>query len=980
MCIRMTFTVLGLIATIPVSAQQQQPDFERIAREAEFLGNAEIRRENNTSFLQYDEETQSWNYTISRKDGSTRSDSVKATELRRGERLDAWEDTDLATLSERPIEDIEAEGEAAKQQLESEQSVYGDAHRLSRSGNRQSTDELLTEDGMWGQTDAMRSTMATVHAEFGGCEVIRENRRTTYTAGVTHEIKTCERYTALTTCSRTREVDTVEQTIEPFTYGASGLTSPQTYHVNLLEHLPSGFDLADAVSELSWDGTVQSVDIDPPWVGNGWQMTLTVVLDPEQFSCEAGCTVNDPECACQLSGTPQSYNAEVGVTILGLRSMMVSEPEGCLEASDGFCSATWQCTDNAPRTINGVVIGAHNAGGLPPLYPHGNHNTPPDSQDPFCWAATATYECPYNIGSAGCWDTPSGLTICHENLPGEVMEPVGGAEINTCPGLIWPGCFEVARDCAGNATGHNGHCYVESVTYACPTTWASENIQTRERFECGNESSLRCLGDDCLPYTSQFRNPPSAGQVESRAKLKALQHLFTDYTYQDDTFTSVWTMAGVPIQCRKSLGGSLDNCNITDDSTTQSYQLLTDLVARVDAGLTTLILADADPSEPETGSAAAMANPSGHRWDVVGQRNLVNTKENVLGDATSADSLVSTAYSRVHSAWGVSAADYLYGSGAHGGLDLSRSSLYRAKNAYDISVRETVPEDWMGTEDEYVLSLNKGLGACLHIGGVCKRNVDQPLNGCAEYMDTFCCYDSHIARIFHEYEPQIAGLAAGGDFGTPEAPQCPGFISLPDGQGFDTLPLNEIVGWEAKAGLAPTTEDVDTRYDQDRLTGQGSHLGPSGRRTRDERTERRLDRIAIDQMRSTVGQEIQSQVDSPVDEPEGPGDIQLRARVMTAKPGDRVRISVMRTGGAGAASVRVTVNPWTGQAAGWPAVDEVVEWGSGEVGAKHVIVPLPGVGPGVAPFTAETSVQLSEASGAALTAAGASGRITVVHR
>lgn len=986
---RVIVPLAGLSSALAVAgpADNEQPaqastTLEYIAIQGEILGDQEVSRERDNSFLQYDESTQSWTYTLRRPDGTTRTDTVRATELRPGERLDAWQDTDLATLGELSIEELEEAGHTAKSRLEQEQSIHGDAHRLTRSDNRMDANRLLAMPDMWGQTDALRSTMATVHEAFGGCELVRENRTATYSAGLTLEFRTCERYTALTTCSRTREVDTVQQALEPFTYGADNITQSLVYQFNLLEYLPAGFDLTDAVAELSWDGTVQAVELDPPWIGNGWQGTLTVMLDPEQFSCPSGCSINDPDCECTLTGTPQNYTAQVAVTIVGLRSMILSEPEGCLEASDGFCSAAWTCTDSTPREVNGVLIGPHNAGALPPLYPNGPQNVPPSSQDPFCWAATATYECPYNLGSAGCWTTPGGMTMCHDNLPGEVLPPQGGAFVSTCEAVIRPGCYVIASECAGNAKGHGDHCYVESVTYACPSEWMSENVETRERFECGNETSLRCLGDDCLPLSSLYRRGPYENQVEARAAMKALQHMSTDYTYQDDTLTSVWTMAGVPVRCRKSLGGALDNCNIVDDSLVQSYQLLTDLVARVDAGLATLSLAAADPNEPETGSAAALASAQNHRWDVVGKRALVNTEENVLGNpGASVSDLVGSAHSRVSSVWGDSAATYLYGTIGGTGVDLSRSSLYRAKVAFDLSVRENAPEDWMGTEDEYLLAVSKGLGACLHIGGMCQRNADHPLNGCAEYYDTFCCYDSHIARILHQNVAAIPGLTAGGDFGTPEEPQCPGFVSLPDGHGMNNLPLAEIIGWEAKAGLAPTADHADTRYSQVRLTGQGSLLGPNNRRTSDERTESRLQRIAIDQMRATVAGELQARGDGPVDEPEGPGEMALATRVLSARPGDRVRVSVLRTGGRGAASVRVSTSTWSGgPVMGWPALDVLLEWGDGETGAKHAVLPLPRVTTGTPAFTSSVDIQLSDPSGAALAGGGSRGRLTVVHR
>lgn len=73
------------------------------------------------------------------------------------------------------------------------------------------------------------------------------------------------------------------------------------------------------------------------------------------------------------------------------------------------------------------------------------------------------------------------------------------------------------------------------------------------------------------------------------------------------------------------------------------------------------------------------------------------------------------------------------------------------------------------TKDEQLLSLKKGDNLCHYVGTYCDSRA--PLGGCVTKKDTYCCFNSVLARIINEQgRPQV-----GRDWGTAQSPQCQGF-------------------------------------------------------------------------------------------------------------------------------------------------------------------------------------------------------------
>jgi conjugal transfer mating pair stabilization protein TraN len=71
-------------------------------------------------------------------------------------------------------------------------------------------------------------------------------------------------------------------------------------------------------------------------------------------------------------------------------------------------------------------------------------------------------------------------------------------------------------------------------------------------------------------------------------------------------------------------------------------------------------------------------------------------------------------------------------------------------------------------QDEQVLSLKRGQNLCVSVGSYCSNDG---LFGCGEVTESYCCFNSHLARIINEQGRTQIGRT----WGEPQLPDCTGF-------------------------------------------------------------------------------------------------------------------------------------------------------------------------------------------------------------
>jgi len=144
-------------------------------------------------------------------------------------------------------------------------------------------------------------------------------------------------------------------------------------------------------------------------------------------------------------------------------------------------------------------------------------------------------------------------------------------------------------------------------------------------------------------------------------------------------------------------------------------------------------------------------------------------------------------------------------------------------------------------EPEYELAAKKQLKVCTDLGTYCESKV---AGVCWVRKESYCCYNSPLARILNEQiKPQL-----GMDFGTPESPCCTGIkVADLDRVDWTQVNLDEWLAILAQTGHLPSAANAAPMLNLDQLTGTGSRLNPqkygaasSGRQDTLTRTQGRM--------------------------------------------------------------------------------------------------------------------------------------------
>jgi conjugal transfer mating pair stabilization protein TraN len=155
---------------------------------------------------------------------------------------------------------------------------------------------------------------------------------------------------------------------------------------------------------------------------------------------------------------------------------------------------------------------------------------------------------------------------------------------------------------------------------------------------------------------------------------------------------------------------------------------------------------------------------------------------------------------------------------------------------------------WTCEQAEFELGAKRELRACHRVGGYCKSKV---LGVCIEKRDSYCCFNTPLARIINEQvRPQL-----GRDWGEPDAPNCGG-LSVTELARVDwsRVNLDEWLGILYETGHFPTLPTL-TLGD---LTGAGSELAVEtlGRPNAADRTAQRAAGIDSEQVRMDTEDEL----------------------------------------------------------------------------------------------------------------------------
>jgi conjugal transfer mating pair stabilization protein TraN len=150
------------------------------------------------------------------------------------------------------------------------------------------------------------------------------------------------------------------------------------------------------------------------------------------------------------------------------------------------------------------------------------------------------------------------------------------------------------------------------------------------------------------------------------------------------------------------------------------------------------------------------------------------------------------------------------------------STLMAAYTAVMIAIM-LIQMIWSCEMPEYELAAKKQLKVCKDLGTYCDSK--EPITGlCWIRKESYCCYNSPLARILNEQiKPQL-----GMGFGTPDKPECSGIkVADLDKVDWNQVNLDEWLGLLALTNHLPTDQNAASMLNLDQLTGTGSRLNPA---------------------------------------------------------------------------------------------------------------------------------------------------------
>ncbi|MCD2450520.1 conjugal transfer mating pair stabilization protein TraN [Methylicorpusculum oleiharenae] len=516
--------------------------------------------------------------------------------------------------------------------------------------------------------------------------------------------------------------------------------------------------------------------------------------------------------------------------------------------SDGICQAGSQLTcSNDPANASGcyvdptsqVMVCGSNLTPAPVVGSSGIRNT--------CMRLQATGHCELNHYGQ-CWTDTAG-THC-------LQPPANGMPSKTCESLETQGCSFIKSQCT--SVLDSGTCWDSVDTYDCGQTVGIPGIQSNTQQQC--VGPIRCMGEDCIAVNrTQSQDFSKAVALLNSAQQMAMD-LQCDYANADlrqKDPSTCQVFKGKPASC-KMVGGAL---SLVDCCETPSGAM--GLGRYIDLLLATSQMDNAvmamDSTSVVRGAWETMRTPftlAGDAWnsfqadfasivnDLVGT-DMLSTSDIAskgLLDSLKGELMKSVA-EWIGQTFGQTAGNALFSAGGQaafdaagnltpaaqsGGVQLGGgaamagqllSTLMAAYTAVMIIIM-IIQMIYSCEEPEYELAAKKQLKVCKDLGTFCESKV---LGVCMVRKESYCCYNSPLARILNEQiKPQL-----GMDFGTPEKPICSG-VKVADLDRIDWTQVNldEWLAILAQTGHLPTADNAAAMLNLDQLTGSGSRLNP----------------------------------------------------------------------------------------------------------------------------------------------------------
>lgn len=332
---------------------------------------------------------------------------------------------------------------------------------------------------------------------------------------------------------------------------------------------------------------------------------------------------------------------------------------------------------------------------------------------------------------------------------------------NDCQALIDRGCTQVSSQCIDQLA--SGACDMSERTYSCQTSPASQT----QRTVCDQRSF--CQGGSGCFDTS---NPADQDFGKAMASMEAAREAGV-YGADQRLFT------GVGEQCRKKLFGLVNCCKKGGGGAARSNNVL--ISTAIQGAL--------------AGGQMAINAGSKYMFDFMYPQYSGYIEAGAQAMISSEVLFTPTDFQPSFSFYGMTFSTGTVTSGLLGGPVYSLGSLGSFNLYFDpyslaaaVAI-QLISELLSCEQSEQLLAMHRDANLCVHVGSFCSARVPI-IKTCIEQTESYCCFNSRLARIINE---QGRGQVGKG-WGSAEGPDCSGFTTAEFEQlDFSRIDMSEFV-------------------------------------------------------------------------------------------------------------------------------------------------------------------------------------------
>jgi conjugal transfer mating pair stabilization protein TraN len=332
---------------------------------------------------------------------------------------------------------------------------------------------------------------------------------------------------------------------------------------------------------------------------------------------------------------------------------------------------------------------------------------------------------------------------------------------NDCQDLINRGCTQVSSQCIDQLA--SGACDTSERTYSCQTSPATQT----QRTVCDQRSFCQS-GTGCFDTS----NPPDQDFGKSMASMEAAREAGV-YGADQQLFK------GVGEQCRKKLFGLVNCCKKGGGGAARSNNVL---------------MATAIQGAVAGGQVAINAG-SKYMFDFMYPQFTSYIEAGAQAMISSEVLFTPTNFQPSFSFYGLTFSTGTVTSSLLGGPIYSLGSLGSFNLYFDpyslaAAVALQLLSELLSCEQsEQLLAMHRDANLCVHVGSFCSARVPI-LRTCIEQTESYCCFNSRLARIINE---QSRGQIGKG-WGSGESPNCSGFTTAEfERLDFSRIDMSEFI-------------------------------------------------------------------------------------------------------------------------------------------------------------------------------------------